>query len=460
MTMMTILSVSELNQYVARILSQDSLLSSLRVEGEISGGKLYISGHYYFTLKDSKAQISCVCFKSAMSNLGFKPVDGQHVIITGYATIYEQGGRFQIIVRSMERAGEGLLYAKFIELRDRLQKKGLFADERKKKIPYLPQRIGVVTSLEGAVIRDIVHILRRRFPGFVIKIFPVSVQGSSSIQEIVAALALANSETDCDVLIICRGGGSLEDLMPFNSEEVALAVSASEIPVISAVGHETDYTICDFVSDLRAPTPSAAAELVLPRKSDLLANMDMYCNRMKMLLLHALALADSKLKHLTERPVLTQGDYLISSRLQKLDLLGWRLQNSLNAVSANQPIRIARLKDRMGKSYLSILQNRSVLLDKGQNMLRANISQKLSRERLRLDKLAAKLLALDPNAVVRRGYARLSCLKTGRAISSLEQLTIGADIRIYLADGIADAGIKELYTLELLENSQAESLPD
>ncbi len=457
---MKILSVSELNQYVAKVLSQDFLLNSLRVEGEISGGKLYPSGHYYFTLKDSKAQISCVCFKSAMSNLDFKPVDGQHVIVAGYATIYEQGGRFQIIVRSIERAGEGLLYARFVELRDRLQKRGLFAEERKKEIPFLPERIGIITSLEGAVIRDIVHILRRRFPGFVIKIFPVSVQGSSSAQEIVTALALANSEADCDVLIICRGGGSLEDLMPFNSEEVALAVSASEIPVISAVGHETDYTICDFVSDLRAPTPSAAAELVLPRKSDLLTKLDMYRNRMRTLLLHAFALANSKLKHLTERPVLKQGDYLISSRAQKLDMLSWRLQSSLNAVSADQPSRLARLKDRIERSSLSILQHQSVLLEKSRDMLRANMSQRLSHERLSLDKLTAKLLALDPNAVVRRGYARLSCIETGKAISSLEQLAIGADIRIYLADGIADARIKELWPLELLDNLQEGSLPD
>ncbi|HHV42428.1 MAG TPA: exodeoxyribonuclease VII large subunit [Clostridiaceae bacterium] len=448
---MAILSVSEVNKYAARLLTRDALLSSLQVEGEISGGKIYSSGHYYFTLKDSKAQISCVCFRSAMSSLKFRPEDGQHVIVLGYATIYEQGGRYQIVVRTMQQAGEGLLYAKFVELRDRLAASGLFAEERKKPLPYLPNIIGIITSPEGAVIRDIIHILRRRFPGFKIKIFPVSVQGPSSAAEIVSALSIANRYRACDVLIVCRGGGSLEDLMSFNSEEVALAVAASAIPVISAVGHETDYTICDFVADLRAPTPSAAAELVLPLKSDLYNALEKYRVDMRTSLQHRLALARNKMRNLIDRPVLKQPAFLVSNRAQRLDLLVWRLKNQLRLSALAQPVRFNKLKERLLASTRDILLKNAKLSSGILDKLDALLVNKLETEQKRLIILNSKLRALDPNAVVRRGYARINSSSTGQIISSVKQLAVGLDISIHLADGVAAAKIEDLKHEEMLD---------
>ena len=448
---MAILSVSEVNKYAARLLTRDALLSSLQVEGEISGGKIYSSGHYYFTLKDSKAQISCVCFRSAMSSLKFRPEDGQHVIVSGYATIYEQGGRYQIVVRTMQQAGEGLLYAKFVELRDRLAASGLFAEERKKPLPYLPNIIGIITSPEGAVIRDIIHILRRRFPGFKIKIFPVSVQGPSSAAEIVSALSIANRYRACDVLIVCRGGGSLEDLMSFNSEEVALAVAASAIPVISAVGHETDYTICDFVADLRAPTPSAAAELVLPLKSDLYNALEKYRVDMRTSLQHRLALARNKMRNLIDRPVLKQPAFLVSNRAQRLDLLVWRLKNQLRLSALAQPVRFNKLKERLLASTRDILLKNAKLSSGILDKLDALLVNKLETEQKRLIILNSKLRALDPNAVVRRGYARINSSSTGQIISSVKQLAVGLDISIHLADGVAAAKIEDLKHEEMLD---------
>lgn len=441
---MQILSVSQVNQYASRLLAADPLLSSLTVEGEISGGKIYSSGHYYFTLKDSKAQISCVFFRGAMAGLSFKPNDGQHVIITGNASIYEAGGRFQIIVKKMEQAGEGLLYAKFIELRDRLQKQGLFAEERKKQLPFLPRRIGVITSPEGAVIRDIVHVLRRRHPGFKLRIYPVAVQGPNSIPDIVSALELANRQADCDVLIICRGGGSLEDLMSFNSEEVALAVAASDIPIISAVGHETDYTICDFVSDLRAPTPSAAAELVLPQKSDLFNQLTAYQGKMRTHLSHSLSLAETRLKELLNRQIMRQPASLFYDRAQKLDLLNLRLKNYFKIQLVNISNHFDRLRQRYNLAFGDYWQTCSADVSSLQSKLISGVKQEYKDSKTTLDKLSIKMEAYNPYAVIERGYARISLADGAVTVSSISQLEPGSDVRIHLADGKADAKITGL----------------
>ncbi|HHU08034.1 MAG TPA: exodeoxyribonuclease VII large subunit [Clostridiaceae bacterium] len=441
---MRILSVSQVNQYAARLLAADPVLSSLTVEGEISGGKVYSSGHYYFTLKDSKAQISCVFFRGAMAGMSLKPEDGQHVIITGNANIYEAGGRFQMIVKTMEQAGEGLIYAKFVELRDRLQKQGLFAEERKKTLPFLPGRIGVITSPEGAVIRDIVHILRRRHPGFKLRIYPVAVQGPNSIPDIVTALEMANKQADCDVLIICRGGGSLEDLMSFNSEEVAMAVVASEIPVISAVGHETDYTICDFVADLRAPTPSAAAELVLPQKADLYKQLNAYQGKMLTYLTHSLSLARTRLNNLRNRQVMKQPASLIYDKVQKLDLLNIRLRNHFIVQQVNVMNHFDKLRQRYDLAFTNYFQICGAEVTSLQNRLIAGFVQEYKESTTTLDKLSIKLEAFNPQAVIKRGYARISLADKAVTVSSIRQLELDMSVKIHLADGEAGAKVTEL----------------
>ena len=258
------LSVSQLNEYVRRLLAGDPMLRSLRVQGEISGFKRYTSGHLYFTLKDETASVSCVMFRTAAESLDFRPQDGQRVTISGSASLYPQRGQYQLYVERMQREGVGELYMRFEALKRKLAAEGLFDQAIKKEIPAYPRVIGVATSPTGAVLRDIVRVARRRDPNISILLAPTSVQGAGAAAEIVQAIELLNRQGEADVILCGRGGGSIEDLWPFNEEIVARAIRASKIPVISCVGHETDFTIADFAADLRAPTPSAAAELAVP----------------------------------------------------------------------------------------------------------------------------------------------------------------------------------------------------
>ena len=260
------LSVSQLNEYVRRLLAGDPMLRSLRVQGEISGFKRYTSGHLYFTLKDEEACVSCVMFRSAAETLDFRPQDGQRVTIRGSASLYPQRGQFQLYVETMQREGVGELYMRFEALKRRLTAEGLFDQAIKKEIPAYPRVIGVATSRTGAVLRDIVRVARRRDPNISILLAPTSVQGAGAAGEIVHALEQLNRQGEADVILCGRGGGSIEDLWPFNEEIVARAIRASKIPVISCVGHETDFTIADFAADLRAPTPSAAGAMPLPHR--------------------------------------------------------------------------------------------------------------------------------------------------------------------------------------------------
>jgi len=255
------------------LFSFDNVLSNVCVTGEISNFKLHSSGHMYFTLKDEQSVIKCVMFKTQNQRLRFRPEDGLRVIIRGYVSIYEAGGSYQLYPETMEPDGLGNLYLAFEQLKQKLEREGLFNPERKKKLPFLPKSIAVITSPTGAVIQDIMNVLFRRYPNTVLKIFPVMVQGEGASRQIVNALEFVNRFRAAQVIILARGGGSLEELWPFNEEILARSIYNSEIPVISAVGHETDYSIADFVADLRAPTPSAAAELVVPEKEALVKKL-------------------------------------------------------------------------------------------------------------------------------------------------------------------------------------------
>ena len=265
----TPLSVRELNLYVKDLVDRDDFLNNVYVKGEISNFKRHYTGHLYFTLKDKDSLIKCVMFKSYTSNIKFEPQDGMQVVILGQVAVYERDGVYQIYVKGMEQEGLGALYEAYEKLKAKLEAQGLFDESHKKEIPLLPKAIGVVTSKTGAVIKDIINVTTRRFPNVVIKLYPSAVQGVGAAETIVEGIKYFNKAKNVDTIIIARGGGSLEDLWPFNEEITAHAIYESEIPIISAVGHETDFTIADFVADLRAPTPSAAGELAVPDLEEL-----------------------------------------------------------------------------------------------------------------------------------------------------------------------------------------------
>lgn len=317
----TILTVSQLNHMAREVLEQ--CFASVKIEGEISNLSTPSSGHMYFTLKDENAQVRCAMFRGNNLSLKFKPELGMHVVVSARVSLYEGRGDYQLIVQSMEEAGDGKLQREFEALKKRLHAEGLFSDDHKKPLPTLPKCIGVVTSATGAALRDILSVLRRRFASIPVIIYPTAVQGKEAAGQICAAIQKANEQQQCDVLIVGRGGGSLEDLWPFNEEIVARAVYASHIPVVSGVGHEVDITICDFVADQRAATPTAAAELVSPDASEWLHKLtqlfDRLSNNIKALLRHA----TQELNHLSKR--IRHPGQRLQEHAQQLDYLEQRL---------------------------------------------------------------------------------------------------------------------------------------
>lgn len=350
-----VLSVTDLNRYVGEVLSQDPILSAVSVKGEISGLKKYPSGHVYFSLKDRESQVSCVAFRGNATRFSFTPADGMAVVISARASLYDRDGRFQLVVYDMKKDGIGDLFAEFEARKERLRREGLFDEDRKKPLPILPQRIGVVTSPKGAVIRDIIQILSRRYPNFNLLIYPSAVQGKDAGNELSAGIAWFNASNSVDVIIIARGGGSVEDLFCFNDESLVRQIAASRIPVISAVGHETDFTLCDFVSDLRAPTPSAAAELVLPEKDALKSSLHFTNDQLRRALLRKSEAERRRLKILTEssamqKPLLNveRGGQRLDMTLlklqqgmkQKKDSLAHRLVGSMSALDALSPLKV------------------------------------------------------------------------------------------------------------------------
>ena len=273
------ISVTDLNKYIKEKIAGDEVLNNVLVKGEISNYKHHYTGHLYFTLKDENSLIKCIMFRSAAVNLKFEPKDGMKVMVFGTVSVFERDGVYQIYCKAMQEDGMGSLYKAYEEMKARLEKEGLFEQSHKKKIPMFPKCIGVLTSNTGAVIRDIINVSTRRNPNVYIKLLPVPVQGEGAAEKIAEAIKIMNDKKLADVIIVARGGGSLEDLWPFNEEIVARAIYDSELPIISAVGHETDFTIADFVADLRAPTPSAAAELAVPNISDIMLKLESYNNR-------------------------------------------------------------------------------------------------------------------------------------------------------------------------------------
>ena len=384
------LSVSELNEYARRLLAGDPLLRSLEVSGEISGYKHHYSGHRYFSLKDEKARVQCVMFRQHALGLDFQPADGMRVTVRASASIYPQNGSFQLYVTAMRKAGQGELYIRFEKLKQKLMAEGLFDPARKREIPTLPKAIGVVTSRTGAAIRDIIHVARRRNPNVGIVVSPCLVQGPGAAADIVRAMDRLNRAKACDVMLVGRGGGSIEDLWAFNEEVVARAIAASPIPVVSCVGHEVDFTISDFVADLRAPTPSAAAELTVPRLDQLKADMDGMVARLAGALRSGQRVRRLALERLTASTVLTSpGRTLIEPRLNQLEAIERRLCMVMPA--------------------------------------------RLERCRHRLDALSASLRALDPASVMDRGYAVVR--QGGHIVPRATLADGGLPVRVCFSDG-------------------------
>ena len=389
------ISVTELNKYIKDKFEEDEMLNNILVKGEISNFKHHYTGHMYFTLKDENSLIKCVMFKTYTPNLNFIPKDGMQVKVLGTVSVFERDGVYQIYCKAMQQDGLGDLYRIYTELKEKLSKEGLFDDKYKKPIPYIPKCIGVLTSNTGSVIRDIINVSTRRNPNVYIKLLPVPVQGQGAARKIAEAIKIMNENRLCDVIILARGGGSLEDLWPFNEEIVARAIFDSKIPIVSAVGHETDFTISDFVADLRAPTPSAAAELVVPNVKDILLKLKEYESRQKIAL------------------------------NRKIQIMKLRYEKCLNSKVLKEP--------------LQKINERYMMLDIKVRQMESYINQKYINEKAKAIKLIAKLDALSPLKTLSRGYSIITL--NGKTIKEAKYLKKDDEINIKLFDGQVNAKI-------------------
>ena len=366
------ITVSELNKYIKDKVAEDDYLKSVFVRGEISNFKHHYTGHMYFTLKDDKSLIKCIMFKSSTATLNFVPKDGMKVNILGSVAVFERDGVYQIYCKAMQQDGEGDLYVKFKELKDKLEKEGLFDDIHKKKIPIMPKIIGVLTSNTGAVIRDIINVSTRRNPHCYIRLFPVPVQGAGVAEKIAQAIKIMNEKKLADVLILARGGGSIEDLWPFNEEIVARAIYDSELPVISAVGHETDFTISDFVADLRAPTPSAAAEIAVTDISDLQDRIFLYRNRLRILLKKKIEVIRLRYEKVMASRAFADPAYRIKENYLKIDKLVKELENSITSRIRDNKIRMVEVITRLDMmSPLKTLSRGYGIIEKDKSVIKS-----------------------------------------------------------------------------------------
>lgn len=433
-----IYSVSQLNRKARHLL--ESALPSLWVAGEISNLAQPGSGHIYFSLKDSGAQIQCAMFRAANSRLSFQPKNGDQVLIQGRISIYEPRGSYQLIAAKMEDAGEGLLRRKFEELKKRLNAEGLFDEASKQQLPMLPTRIGVVTSPTGAAIRDILHILERRYPLASIIIYPTRVQGEAAVDEIVRAITLASERNDCDVLIVSRGGGSLEDLWCFNEEVVARAIHACPIPTVSGVGHEVDFTIADLVADIRAPTPSGAAELVAPDRDELLRSLQALDRRVILAIQHHWTACTQFHSQLLARLQRSHPGAVLRQLQQRADELTRQLGTAIRTKMLSQRIHLQALRQLL----LSASPAERIAIN-ASNLQRLEIRlgnatrQHLQAARTRFSMASGELNAVSPLATLERGYAIIQDTETGRVLKNTVDIKAGDRIQARLAKGLIDA---------------------
>lgn len=439
-------TVSELSDAVRDALGE---FTDIWVSGEISGTKTGSSGHIYFILKDETAQLRCVCFARSARFLRFKPRDGVAVIARGRLDVYAARGEYQLLVEALEPRGHGALQLALEELKKKLAAEGLFDAARKRPIPAYPRRIGIVTSPTGAVIRDLIDILTRRFPGLHIRLYPSQVQGEGAVEQVCRAIEYFSRSQWADVVIVARGGGSLEDLWTFNEEPVARAIAACSVPVISAVGHETDFTIADFVADLRAATPSAAAELVVGTRRQLLERLDNAAVRLNQAIRYRLAIARKRWHELSPGPAGAALQRLIGKRLQTADEWDARMREAVRRLIVERRGRLADLDARLRRQdvRLRLAQGRS-RLDLLSARLRERMRWIVAGSRARHHTLAVKLEQLSPLRILLRGYAIVqapdgSVVKTARQVSHGDHLSVRlaeGSLQVMVEDSSATAG--------------------
>lgn len=434
-------SVSEITARIRGLLERD--FQNIWIEGEVSNFREAQSGHLYFTLKDANAQIRCVCFKSTARLLKFRPEDGLHITVRGSLSVYEQRGEYQIYAEHIEPVGLGALQLAFDQLKAKLAAEGLFAAERKKPLPLLPLRIALITSPAGAAVRDILRILRRRFPNLRITLYPVRVQGDGAAGDVVEALRYFNRVRGVDVLILTRGGGSLEDLWAFNEENVARAIAASAIPTISAIGHETDFTIADFVADLRAPTPSAAAEIVVRTRQEFAQHIGQLRQQMTQQMRYFLLERRNQVQALATHPGFRRLEDLLRQHTQRLDDLGARLGRLLGErlVRVRQQFERAETRVRSFDLRAKIRALRERLAHRT-GELEARVDRQLLAQRQRLERLRLQLDERSPLRVLERGYA-IVYDAAGNVVRAADQVAIGDGIAVQLARGRLSAEVKK-----------------
>jgi len=432
-----VLRVGELNLAIKQLL--ESNVPLLWVRGEISNLMKAASGHFYFSLKDDQAQVRCVMFRHKNVLLSHQISNGQQVEVLAVATLYEQRGDFQLTVEQMRPAGLGVLYEQFARLKQLLESQGLFAAERKRALPTFPKRIGIITSPQAAALRDVLTTLRLRLPSVPVVLYPTPVQGTGSAEKIAAAIQLANRRAECDVLIVCRGGGSIEDLWAFNEEAVARAIAASEIPIVSGVGHETDFTIADFVADERAPTPTAAAQRVAPDRRALLRGLRDQAQHLQRAQRNRLQNAMQAVDYLQRR--LVHPAQQLQRQTQQLDQLQQRMQRAFAYRQQHQQWQWQSLAQRLraASSDFTRLQDRQTSLAQLLiKTMRAGQVQRLGR----VDNATQHLILLDPTKVLARGYSMVQDA-SGAVVSDAGQVAIGAELRITFAKGWAQTEVKE-----------------
>lgn len=426
-------TVAELNARIRGLLGDE--FDDVWVAGEISGSKTATSGHCYFTLKDHDAQLRCVCFRQSLRYLKVKPQDGMAVLARGHVDVYEARGEYQLLVEAIEPQGHGALQFAFEQLKKKLAGEGLFDPARKRPIPRLPQRIGIVTSPSGAVVRDITQILSRRFPGLHLRIYPAMVQGDGSVEAVCRGIEYFSNSGWPDVVIVARGGGSLEDLWTFNEEAVARAIAASTVPVISAVGHETDFTIADFVADLRAATPSAAAELVICPREQILDQLTVFDHKLLQATRYRLAMAD---RALHERGVERASAVLhrnVGRLQQRVDELDYRMRARAQAAASIRRKRLDQLTARLRNLDLRLrIASAQRRLEAADAAIAQVIHLRLTRSQGRLNPLIAHLTQLSPLKILDRGYAIVTN-QDGAIVKAPAEAPTNSTVDIRVAQG-------------------------
>jgi exodeoxyribonuclease VII large subunit len=434
-------TVAKLTEALKRTLR--SQFGNVHVLGEISGLKLAASGHYYFTLKDATATLRCAMFRNQARLLRMQPKDGMLVLVRGGIDIYEPRGEYQMIVEWLQPQGQGELQLAFEQLKEKLEKEGLFAKERKRALPVFPRRIGIVTSPTGAVIRDMLNVLRRRFAGLHIRLYPAQVQGAGSAEQVCEGLRWFSENEWADVVIVGRGGGSLEDLWTFNEESVARAIANCTVPVISAVGHETDFTIADFVADLRAPTPSAAAELVIAPKAQWIDRVEGGQERATRAMVFALTRASERVNRQGAQRAQLVLQRSIGRAMQRTDEAEATVRNAMRLRIQQQRRKLEELEKRLARADVKVkLRDWRARLDKAWQAAEPGMRKRLLLQHAKLENLAQQARQMSPLAVLERGYS-IALLADGRALRKAEEAPTGTQIDVRLHQGRVKARVED-----------------